>query len=253
MKTISTKNIALSVITGSILLASQMASAHTRLQIPSIDEGTRVYNNQIISHGCRNPETQAVDITTIATVVVFPDGVDSSITVNEEASDQLLSAFIENWGSPIRKVQSKDLFELEEEIKDPLGNTVGYWAGVGGRQGSLIGSVPFRSSSFVISETSCAKTVKAIVAIADICKLTNIAGFNDADIMLWTPAVGSNFDGTDDLNGYNSPASLMINRTSPLPESCGEGVDVVVTPSAAQLNRDMPVKINGTQVWPLSN
>ncbi|NOQ63397.1 MAG: hypothetical protein GQ582_02655 [Methyloprofundus sp.] len=253
MKIMQAKNIPLSIITTSILLASQMASAHTRLQIPSIDEGTRVYNNQIISHGCRNPDTQAVDLTTIATILVFPDGVDSSITVNEEVSDQPLSAFIENWGSPIRKVQNKDLFELEEEIRDPLGNVVGYWAGSGGRQGSLIGAVPFRSNSFVIAETSCAKSVKAIVAIADICKITNIAGFNDADIMLWTPAVGSNFDGTEDLNGYNSPASLIINRTSPLPESCGEGVAVVVTPSAAQLNRDMPVNIDGVQIWPSPN
>ena len=59
MKKIIAKNITLSVITGSILMASQIATAHTRLQIPSIDEGTRVYNNQIISHGCRNPDTQA--------------------------------------------------------------------------------------------------------------------------------------------------------------------------------------------------
>ncbi len=253
MKKIITKNLALSALTGVVLVASQMASAHTRLQIPAIDEGTRVYNNQIISHGCRNPATEAVDITTIGTVVVFPDGVDSSITVDGVASDQPLSAFIDNWGSPIRKLQSKDLFAMEAEITDSLGNVLGYWAGVGGRQGSLIGAVPFRTNSFVITETSCAKSVKAIVAIADVCKLTNVAGFNDADVMLWTPAVGSQFDGTEDLNGYNSPASLMINRTSALPEACGEGVEVVVTPSAVQLNRDMPVKINGVQVWPLPN
>lgn len=248
-----TKKLSLSLVTGVILVASQMVSAHTRLQIPNIEEGTRVYNNQIISHGCRNPDTQAVDVTTIATVVVFPDGTDSSITVDGVASTQPLSDFIENWGSPIRKVQNRDLFEIEEEIKDPLGNVVGYWAGVGGRQGGLIGSVPFRTGAFVVSEASCAKSVKAIVAIADICKLTNVAGFNDADLMLWTPAVGSLFDGTEDLNGYDSPASLIINRTSDLPESCGAGVEVVVTPSATQLNRDMPVSINGTQVWPLAN
>ena len=247
------KKLVLSAITGSILVASQMASAHTRLQIPAVDEGTRVYNNEVISHGCRNPETQAVDLTTIATVLVFPDGIDSSITVNGEVSDQPLNAYIDNWGSPIRKIQNKDLFELEKEIKDPLGNVLGYWAGVGGRQGSLIGMVPFRTNSFVVTEASCAKSVKVIIAIADICKLTSVSDFNDADVMLWTPAVGSQFDGTEDLNGYNSPASLMINRTSALPDSCGAGVDVVVTPSAAQLNRDMTVEIEGTQVWPLAD
>ena len=138
------------------------------------------------------------------------------------------------------------------KIKDSLGNVLGYWAaGSEGLKGGLTGVIPFRTSGVVIEATSCAKTVKFIVAIADICTLTNVSGFNDAAVMLWTPAVGSSFDGTEDLNGYNSPASLMVNRTSALPESCGEGVDVVVTPSAAQLNRDMPIKYNGSQIWPL--
>ncbi|NOR68850.1 MAG: hypothetical protein GQ532_04005 [Methylomarinum sp.] len=252
MKKNIAKKLVLSAITGGVLVASQMASAHTRLQTPTIDEGTRVYNNEIISHGCRNPDTGNVDITTVATILVFPDGADSSITVDGEVSDQPLSAFIDNWGSPVRKVQNKDLFELfEEEIKGPLGNTVGYWTAGSGRKMSLIGAVPFRTNSFVITETSCAKSVKAIVAIADICELTTVSDFNDSALMLWTPAVGSVFDGTEDLNGYNSPASLVINRTSPLPESCGAGVDVVVTPSAAQLDRDMTIEINGAQAWPL--
>jgi len=117
----------------------------------------------------------------------------------------------------------------------------------------LTGVIPFRTSGVVIESTSCAKTVKFIVAIADICEITKISGFKDSTVMLWTPAVGSQFDGTEDLNGYNSPASFMVNRTSDQPEACGEGVDVVVTPSAAQLNRDMTVKINGAQIWPTLN
>lgn len=254
MKNIKIKTLVLFVATGSILIASQMTNAHTRLQFPSIDENTRSYNNQVISHGCRNPETGAVDINTLGTVTVFPDGVDSIITVGEEPSDKALVDFVTNWGSPVQKIHSKSIFTIEDEIKDPLGNVFGYWAADpvgGGLQGGLTGLVPFRTSGVVIEPTSCAKTVKFIVAIADICKVTNVAGFNDADVMLWTPAVGSIFDGTEDLNGYNSPASLTVNRTSELPVECGEGVDVVVTPSAAQLNRDMPVKIDGTQVWPL--
>ena len=55
----------------------------------------------------------------------------------------------------------------------------------------------------------------------------------------------SNYDGAE-----SEPATLKVNRTSALPAECGEGVDVVVTPSAAQLNRDMPVVIGGVQVWP---
>ena len=255
-----TKNLALSVITGSILVASQMASAHTRLQTPSIDENAAShgsnYNNQVISHGCRNPDTGTADINTLGTVVVFPDGVDSAITVDGEATDKGLIDFVSNWGSPVQKIQNKDVFDMEDEIKDSLGNVLGFWAASSdgtGLQGGLTGVIPFRTSGVIIEPTSCAKTVKFVVAIADICTLTNVSGFNDATVMLWTPAVGSVFDGTEELNGYNSPASLTVNRTSDLPEACGEGVDVVVTPSAAQLNRDMTIELNGAQAWPLAD
>ena len=251
------KKIALSIITGSILVVGQMANAHTRLQTPSVDENSAAhgsnYNNQVIAHGCSNPDTGTVDINTFATVLVFPDGVDSTITVDEVASDKPLIDFVTNWGNPVQKIQSKDVFDVEEEIKDPLGNVVGFWAGGGGLKGGLTGVIPFRTSGVVIESTSCAKTVKFIVAIADICEITKVSGFNDSTVMLWTPSVGSKFDGTEDLNGYNSPASFMVNRTSDLPEACGEGVDVVVTPSAAQLDRDMTVKINGAQIWPMLN
>ncbi|MCK5354699.1 MAG: hypothetical protein KAJ63_06240 [Methyloprofundus sp.] len=261
MKKTTAKKLVLSAITGSVLVASQMAGAHTRLQTPSIDENSAShgsdYNNEVISHGCANPDSGLNDTNTVATVVVFPDGVDSSITVNGEASDKTLLDFVSNWGSPVQKIQSNDIFNIEDEIKDPLGNVLGYWAGSTdgtGLQGGLTGVVPFRTSGVVIEPTSCAKSVKFIVAIADICKLTNVAGFNNSTAQLWTPAVGSMFDGIEgESKGYNSPASLTVNRTSALPEACGEGVDVVVTPSAAQLNRDMTVEINGAQVWPLAD
>lgn len=250
-----TKKLAGSLIVGSILLASQMAIAHTRLQTPVIDENSARhgsnYNNQVIGHGCRNPETGSADINTNATVLVFPDGVDSIITVDGEASDKTLIDFVTNWGSPVQKIQDKDVFTEEAEIKDPLGNVVGFYAFGGGLTGGLTGVIPFRTSGVVIEPTSCAKTVKFIVAIADICTVTNVAGFNDADVMLWTPAVGSMFDGTEDLNGYNSPASLTVSRTgSEIPEACGDGVEVVVTPSAVQLDRDMTIEIDGVQAWP---
>jgi hypothetical protein len=73
-------------------------------------------------------------------------------------------------------------------------------------------------------------------------------------LVLWTPAVGSKFDGVG-LHGYNSPATYKITRdlvNHPLPatglagEDCGAGVDVVIDPSAAQLDHDMVIP----GVWP---
>lgn len=258
MKQMTIKNI-IKLSAAVLVLAgvSQSAVAHTRLQVPVVSENSRShgsdYNNEVIAHGCRREDSTGVD--TIGTIVVFPDGVDSIVMVDGEASDKTTADFVSNWGSPVAKIQDKDVFTIEEEIKTPLGNVVGFWAadpeGKGLKSG-LTGVIPLRTSGVVLNPESCAKSVKFIVAIADVCALTTVEGFNDADVMLWTPAVGSDFDGTEDLNGYDSPASLTVNRTiAPLPESCGEGVDVVIKPSAAQLNRDMPVKINGVQVWPI--
>lgn len=260
MKTIS-KNFALYLITGSILLVSQMVSAHTRLQSPVIDENSAGhgsnYNNLIIAHGCTNPDTGSTDINTIAQVVVFPDGVDSTITVDGEASDKILFDFVSNWGSPVQKIQSRDIFDIEDEIKDSLGNVLGYWAASldgTGLKGGLTGVVPLRTSGVIIEPTSCAKSVKFVLGVAEICELTDFAGFSDATVMLWTPEVGSKFDGVEGVSkGYNSPASLTVNRVSELPAECGEGLEVVVTPSAHQLNRDMTIEFDGVPAWPLGD
>lgn len=252
--TLTVKKIAIASLTTAMLAAAQGTVAHTRLQFPQVNENSAShganYNNQVISHGCKDPDTGAATINTLGTVVVFPDGKDSSITVDGEATAAPLEDFVSNWGSPVQKIQNKDVFLIEDEITDGLGNVLGYWAAGGGLKGGLTGVIPFRTSGVIINPESCAQTVTFKVAIADVCKITDVAGFSDATVMLWTPAVGSDFDGPG-LNGHDSPATLTVNRTSDLPESCGGvGVDVVVTPSAAQLNRDMTVKYKGVQVWP---
>ncbi len=65
--------------------------------------------------------------------------------------------------------------------------------------------------------------------------------------------MGSDYDGPG-MHGYDSPATLTYTRnleTNPLPASCNDvGVSVEVIPSAAQLNRDMPIVDKGVQVWP---
>ena len=154
---------------------------------------SRSYNNQVISNGCKDAAGNAV-IDTLATVVVFPDGVDSSITETDQATDKPLTDYVQDWGNPVRKIPSNDVFTKEDLIKDPSGtNTLGYWAGLGGLKAGMLGLIPFRINSVTIEPTSCAKTVKFTVAIADICEITGVNGFDDSKVMLWTPAVGSIF------------------------------------------------------------
>lgn len=247
------KKVALYSLTGVVLATSQSTFAHTRLQSPVIEENAARhgsnYNNEVIGHGCTN-ETTGERINVIGTVVIFPDGVDSTLTVDGADSPKKVVDYVSNWGSPVQLIQNNDVFPFQDEITDPLGNVVGYWAGGGtGLKHNLTGVIPFRTSGVIIEPTSCAKSVTFRISIADICELTDIAGFNGETANFWTPAVGSDFERLES-SGYDSPATLKVERTSDMPENCGEGEEVVVTPTAAQLNRDFPVSLDGTQVWP---
>ncbi|OQW39173.1 MAG: hypothetical protein A4S08_07585 [Proteobacteria bacterium SG_bin4] len=238
--------------------AWQSAHAHTRLKTPVIQENAANhgsnYNDVVIGHGCQNTTDGASTIDTLGTVVVFPDGKDSIITtgtVDGAAHTGTLSDFVTNWGSPVTIIQDSSVFSHQEYIKDSLGNKLGFWTG-GGKvlKAGYRGVFPFTTAGVVIEPTSCAKSVTFVVAIADICEITDTSGFSNATVQLWTPAVGSIYDGVG-LHGYNSPATLKVTRSiAPLPSSCGDGVDVFVKPSKAQLERDLRINFNGTQIWP---
>jgi hypothetical protein len=254
--TITFKKSAICSLTAAMFVASPGIFADTRLQIPVIPENTQVYNALVIVHGCDDPVNGGTGTPVFGQSVVFPDGVDSTITVGGVDSNQRLVDFVENWGNANKKVQSNDVFPLEAEKTDSLGNVLGFWGGNGNLPGiNYVGLNPFVTSAVLIVPASCAKSVTFVLAIADVCKITNISGFNTETANLWTPAVGSSYDGTAQTNdGFDSPATLKVTRNlkdNPLPASCGKGVDVVVTPSASQINRDMPVFYKGKQEWPL--
>ena len=73
-------------------------------------------------------------------------------------------------------------------------------------------------------------------------------------LLIFGPNLDTPYDRADDPadpSGNSGPATLTFKRASALPASCnGKGTVVEMRPSAAQINRDMPIKFNGTQVWP---
>lgn len=243
--------LAIAVVAGT----TQIASAHTRLKTPIIQENAANhgsdYNAVVVAHGCHNPVTGNSDANTIGTVVVFPDGKDSIITVDGQPHSGALTDFVTNWGNPVTKIQDKSIFPEEDYIKDSLGNKLGFWTGGGkGLKGGFRAVVPFTTAGVVIEPASCAKSVTFVVGIVDICEITDASKFNDETVQMWTPAVGSIYDGPG-LHGFDSPATLKVNRSiAALPASCGAGVDVVVKPSANQLNRDLRINFDGKQIWP---
>ena len=259
MKQKTLNTFAFTALTVGILAASGSVSAHTRLQTNTVVEGTRVYNNATIGHGCAPAVIGAPESPVIANSIVFPDGTDSTI---KDSAGNSLSGTVDDyisWGGSIfAHIPSKDVFSNSvieygragfagRLTQGPVGNHS--WNGkLPGNDN--VGLVPFRISTPVFPSTSCAKSVTFRVAIADICKVTNVAGMNDLTVNLWTPAVGSKFDGKSGDHGYNSPATYKITRDltkNPIDEAnCGAGLDVVVDPSAAQLDHDLPIP----GVWP---
>lgn len=223
--------------------------AHTVIEPPQVTEGVKTQNSLVITHGCGDADV-------IGTTIVFPDGVDSTIVVNGAPYSGQLSDFLQNWGGNIQLYQDRSVFAEQDVKRDSNGNVTGFWSG-GGRpaSGHLFSRIPFVTSAVLFQEGSCAKTVRFSAAAADICKITSSASFSeDGVVSFWVPAVGSQYDGTPGGHAYDFPVFFTINRdlaTNPLPESCGAGSTVSVKPSAAQLNRDMPIRIDGNQVWPL--
>ncbi|MBK8816348.1 MAG: hypothetical protein IPN42_12990 [Methylococcaceae bacterium] len=250
MERTTIKTIAYSALTAGILAASQGVFAHTTLQTNRAVEGTRVYNNATIGHGCGG-ETGSLPV--IANSIVFPDGTDSIITIGGVVQEGAILDDYLAWGGKISHIPSRDVFS-QTKVNFGRGGEAGENA-VGNHSwhGSLpahgtVGLVPLRINGTFINPDSCANSVKLEVAIADVCKLTGVSGFATPGVVnFWTPFVeGSLFNRAD---GENEAASFTITRdpANELPETCnGVGVDVVVTPSAAQLNHDMPIP----GVWP---
>jgi len=240
--------IATSFVASTIALMSTSLLAHTRLEVPEVTEGVRITNNVVIGHGCGEKNI-------IGTSVVFPDGIDSTITVDGAPYTGKITDFIENWGNLNQKIYSTAVFKFQDEKADDTGNVLGFWAGGGDSlPHNLAGFIPFRVSAATFKADSCAASVKVYVSVADICEITPISGFSADTVNLWTHNnLGTPYDRAVDPaspTADDGPASLTFKRAA-LPASCGTtGKVVEVKPSAAQINRDMPIKLNGAQVWP---
>jgi len=226
----------------------QNALAHTVIEPPQITEGKSSNNYVVITHGCG-------DEAVIGQSVVVPDGISSTIAANGNPYTGPLTDFLQNWSNVVTFVQDRSVFSEQDRKIDAIGNTTGFWFG-GGRTVAPYarGRIPFVTSAVLFVPKSCAKVVRFAFAVADICKITGINNMTEeGSVNFWAPAVGSKYDGTPGGHAYDFPVFFTVNRdldTNPLPESCGAGLQVTVKPSATQVDRDMPIIFNGTQVWP---
>lgn len=236
-------------LTGMMLVGlSQSVLSHTRLNVATAAEGTRAINQMVISHSCNETSN------TFGTSVVFPDGVDSTIEVDGAPHEGTILDFMTNYGNNAQLILDRASFDTMDE-KIVNGNVVGYWAGGGpGMPNHMNAITSFRHTAASIEPTSCVAEVQVMISVADICQITAADGFSGEGVVnLWTHNnLGTPYDRVSETD--DGPATFTITRdlvANPLPEDCGEaGSIVVVKPSAAQINRDMPIVFEGNQVWP---
>ena len=227
----------------------QSVSAHTTVR-DQATEGKTTYNALQIGHGCANPATgrnlpvtaESVVFPTVNPIVTRSDG--TATTLEAEVTDTSAHAhdpLIVGLTGKASLVQDRNVFKHQNEIYDANGNVIGFYSTRGNLQTNLIGLVPFRFKALKILPTSCAKRVLVKIAIADICKRTFPPRPGTAN--LWIPATTAQFTDSN-IDGIGAPATLTINRdpANPLDPACGEGYDVIITPSNEDVDAHLPIK-----------
>ncbi len=192
------KIIKCSLVTAGLLTLSQGAFAHTRFEISTILEKSKVHNRVNIGHGC--PPTTARR-PTYGTNVIFPNatkytpiiGIDSTgantstskVYTTKPASDFYTPTAIGTLirtGGPFPKAQYK---------ADALDNIDGFW--VGGTNYDQTISTPiqvdFAANAITINPTSCARSITFYAAIADFCDSATVpsAVAADENVLYWSP------------------------------------------------------------------
>ncbi len=231
-----------------LLSISQSVLGHPGLKYDPTISPEALYS---IEHGCgSNP--------VIGSIIVLPAvGGSPIIKINGEKTDQLLEDLLVSAGSFMKLVIDKSVFNLQKPIRDELGNVIGFWTGGGTAVPTdAVAFLPFRPDVHAeFPEESCVNKVTYRVTAIDVCNVTTWAdGVADKDYSLWVPAVGSDFDGNPNGHAYDFTRNLTVTRNlaeNPLPGECGEGNEITVSPSAEQLNRDLRIKLDGQQIWPL--
>lgn len=215
--------------------------AHTTVRAQAT-ENVREDNALRIGHGCGE------DGPVIAQSVVFPGDAPEVRASDPNAAVSDLSEVIRQ-GSLVglaQSIQDRSIFGFQDEIVDANGNVVGFQARKGLLRANLAGRVPFQFSAPGFVAESCARRLLIEIAIADICSTAQPI-LAPEKLNLWIPDNGSLFATLGQaagVEGIGGAATLVVNRnlqTNPLPSACGAGFDVIVTPSAAQIDRDLPI------------
>lgn len=246
------KTITACTLAAAALTLGQSVVAHTGIKDSAVS-GARSYNALTIGHGCAGEEG-GVEKAVIASSAVFPNGgaaVATNLATGQAITDltglivDALPGDTSLPGLSPSLIQDKNIFNTMWEAVDANGNVRGFHWKNGRLNPELLGLPPFRVQAPVIDESSCVKSVKVRVAVANWCSQSQDANVNDrADV--WMGNTTRRFNDADVVSVGYWP-TLTVARTTTLPTRCGAGFDLAIEPSAADIDRFLPVK----GFWPV--
>lgn len=229
-----------------VLIGASSAAAHTTVRSQAT-EGVTADNALRIGHGCSVPGSSATAVR--AQSVVFPTS-NPVITTSDGSAAPKLDAVIAtgSLAGLARFIEDTNVFNSQQLKTDALGNSIGFASWDGSLSPDLLGRIPFQFAAPKFVASSCAARLLVKVAIADVCSFGAAETTAAGKVNLWIPengsqyAVGGKASGVD---GIGAPATLIVNRdlaTNPLPPACGTGIDVTVTPSAADVDANLAIR-----------
>lgn len=240
-----------------ILGAGQMAYAHTGVK-DQATEGKSLYTAFTIGHGCGSA-ANSTQIPVKAQSVLFPNAADSvAHQLNADGSDASVinladhivgvTGGLTNLGP--KAIMDKGLFSnIQSIIPDPATNVVRGIRFSGGKLPTdMIGLPQFRVSGVSFQKTSCAKSLKVRIAIANFCSTVKSTGA-DRRVDMWMGHMTALFNDPGVMpEGFNAKPywpTLTVNRdlvANPLPGTCtGGGFDIAVEPSDADIDANLPL------------
>lgn len=220
---------------------SSLAFAHTTIK-DQATEGKTLYTAATISHGCGFADKPTLG--PIAQSMVFPNGPLAIITrADTEAAiplgDVLAGGAHSNGIINPGAIQNNDVFSSIVELTDETEVVRAIHYRDGFLDPTLTGVIPFNLSGVTFMPESCAHTVRVRIGIANWCH--HEVGNRRADV--WIGKATPVFNDLDVLSIDFWP-TLTINRdleNNPLPESCGEGYEAIVEPSAEAIDQYLPM------------
>ncbi|CAG7856488.1 hypothetical protein MCAMS1_00994 [biofilm metagenome] len=230
----------------------QQAYAHDGFS-KEVIEGTFEKMELIISHGCDdNPIiAQSVLFPTLNPTLRSTDSNNNPVKPPNDLSEVIDNGNLEGL---VDLVQDRSIFLDQDEKLSELSNPIGFYGKKGFLKHNLLGSVPFKFFAPFFTANTCYSKIFVETAIADICS-TKAPAIQPGKISLFIPDNGSRIGETAKANGaehgVGEPSVLTIKRnleTNPFLDSdfnpttaCGEGINVWVTPSAEDVDKNLPI------------